>query len=162
MNNKIGAYTAKNADNKLYYYLLQLSRNENKIVLSTEWIAKNPALDQHLKGNTNILILEFKKDRVILYDKDTQKTVCEYFLSDNKISSFTFNLAGDECENTLEYDEFGSLVKATKAYSDKAFESTFSYVIDEKYEMWHDLATVSNLPNDTAMMVYLLTAQTLG
>lgn len=158
-NDKIISF-GRNSSFSSYDKCLLDYESEKKIVLSTEWITKTPEGEQHQKGNTNIL--EFKEDSVILYDKDTSKAWNEYFLSNNRISNFTINLSGDECENTLEYDEFGSLVKATKAYSDKAFEFTFSYVVDEKPKVWHDLATVSNLPTGTVMEVYLLTEQTLG
>lgn len=36
LNSKISSYTAKTAENKLYSYLLQLPREENKIVLKTD------------------------------------------------------------------------------------------------------------------------------
>ncbi|MBQ8392666.1 MAG: Crp/Fnr family transcriptional regulator [Clostridia bacterium] len=39
LNKKISAYTAKTTDNKLYTYLLQLPRNDNKLVLSTDFSA---------------------------------------------------------------------------------------------------------------------------
>ncbi|MBQ8738088.1 MAG: Crp/Fnr family transcriptional regulator [Clostridia bacterium] len=39
LNNKISAYTAKSAENKLYSYLLQLPRNENVITLKTDFSA---------------------------------------------------------------------------------------------------------------------------
>lgn len=39
LNSKIGSYTAKNAENKLYSYLLQLPREDNKIVLKTDFSA---------------------------------------------------------------------------------------------------------------------------
>lgn len=37
LNSKISSYTAKTAENKLYAYLLQLPREENKIVLTTDF-----------------------------------------------------------------------------------------------------------------------------
>ncbi|MBQ9744915.1 MAG: Crp/Fnr family transcriptional regulator [Clostridia bacterium] len=39
LNKKISAYTAKTTDNKLYTYLLQLPRKDNKIVLNTDFSA---------------------------------------------------------------------------------------------------------------------------
>lgn len=39
LNSKIGSYTAKNAENKLYCYLIQLPREGNKIVLNTDFSA---------------------------------------------------------------------------------------------------------------------------
>lgn len=39
LNSKIGAYTAKTAENKLYSYLIQLPRDDNKIVLKTDFSA---------------------------------------------------------------------------------------------------------------------------
>ena len=39
LNNKISSYTAKTTDNKLYTYLLQLPRIDNKIVLNTDFSA---------------------------------------------------------------------------------------------------------------------------
>lgn len=39
LNLKIDAYTAKTAENKLYSYLLQLPRDDNKIVLKTDFSA---------------------------------------------------------------------------------------------------------------------------
>ena len=39
LNNKISSFTAKTVDNKLYTYLLQLPRNNNKIELNTDFSA---------------------------------------------------------------------------------------------------------------------------
>ncbi|MBQ3040938.1 MAG: Crp/Fnr family transcriptional regulator [Clostridia bacterium] len=39
LNNKISSYTAKTTENKLYAYLLQLPREDNKIVLKTDFSA---------------------------------------------------------------------------------------------------------------------------
>ena len=39
LNSKIGSYTAKNTENKLYSYLLQLPRCENKIIIETDFSA---------------------------------------------------------------------------------------------------------------------------
>jgi len=39
LNNKISSYTAKTVENKLYTYLLQLPRSDNKIVLKTDFSA---------------------------------------------------------------------------------------------------------------------------
>ena len=39
LNNKISAYTAKSTDGKLYAYLLQIPREDNKIVLNSDFSA---------------------------------------------------------------------------------------------------------------------------
>ncbi|MBQ9703528.1 MAG: Crp/Fnr family transcriptional regulator [Clostridia bacterium] len=39
LNNKISSYTGKTVENKLYTYLLQLPRNNNQIVLNTDFSA---------------------------------------------------------------------------------------------------------------------------
>ena len=39
LNDKISSYTAKTADNKLYTYILQLPRNNNTVILNTDFSA---------------------------------------------------------------------------------------------------------------------------
>ena len=155
-NNKIVSFGSQGGIS-LYMQHVVDYKNENQIVLNNEMIQKSPEGDQ--RQELGVDILEYKDDKILLYAEDNKGSSNEYIVSDSKIVSYTNMISGETYEHTLEYDKSGTLSKATKKSPKLELISSFTYTSNENFEIWHSLATISNLPTATDMMVYLLTMQ---
>lgn len=155
-NNKIVSFGSQGGINLCMHHVVDY-KNENQIVINNEIIQKTPDGDQHQELGADIL--EYKDDKILLFAEDNNETSNEYVLSNNKIVNYANVISGEAYEHTLEYDKSGNLSKATKKSSKSELISSFTYASNDNIKIWHSLTTVSNLPTETDMMVYLLTIQ---
>lgn len=155
-NNKIVSFGSQGGISLCMQHVVDY-KNENQIILKNEMIQKSPEGNQGQELGMDIL--EYQGDKILLYAEDSKETLNEYVVSNNKIVNYTNMISGETYEHTLEYDTSGTLSKATKKSAKLELISSFSYSINENFEVWHSLATISNLPTTTDMMVYLLTIQ---
>lgn len=155
-NNKIVSFGSQGGISLCMQHVVDY-KNENQIILKNEMIQKSPEGNQVQELGMDIL--EYNGDKILLYAEDTKETLNEYVVSNNKIVNYTNMISGETYEHTLEYDTSGTLSKATKKSAKLELISSFTYTSNENFEIWHSLATVSNLPTETDMMVYLLTMQ---